>query len=218
MSLVILVPMLGRPHTVAPLLASIRDATPDAQVLFALTPDDDAVIQAVVEAVGNDVGPSDFYGVDREPRGDYARKINVGIRHTTEDHIFTGACDLKFRPGWYEAAVARLTEGIGVVGTNDLSPRAAATHFLVTRSYVEQFGTIDEPGKFFHEGYPHEWVDDEAIGTAQYRKAYAYADDSIVEHMHPAWGKADWDDTYRRMGQRMRDGQTLFNRRRSLWT
>ena len=97
-------------------------------------------------------------------------------------------------------------------------PRAAATHFLVTRSYVEQFGTIDEPGKFFHEGYPHEWVDDEAIGTAQYRKAYAYADDSIVEHMHPAWGKADWDDTYRRMGQRMRDGQTLFNRRRSLWT
>jgi hypothetical protein len=41
-----------------------------------------------------------------------------------------------------------------------------STHSLVTRDYVERFGTIDEAGVVLHEGYPHEFVDDEFVQTA----------------------------------------------------
>jgi len=211
--LVILVPMLGRPHHVGPLLESIRK-TCQARVVFLLTPGDGEVRAAI--------GDEQALSVEYQPTGDYARKINTGIAATTEDHIFTGASDLKFHPAWYEEACAKLTPGVGVVGTNDLGNRRTAigrhaTHMLVTREYVERFGTIDEPGKFYHEGYEHEWVDDEAVETAKARGAYAHAPDSHVEHLHPMWGKNDWDETYAAMSIRYRTGLKLFGARRRLW-
>lgn len=213
MSLVILVPMLGRPHTVAPLLESIRD-TCDAHVLFLVTAGDQGVIDAV----------SDEHHVQVSPQasGDYARKINFGISLTEEDHIFTGACDLKFHPGWYEACLAKMHERIGVVGTNDMGNLGTrngghATHMLVARWYVEQHGTIDEPGKFYHEGYPHEFVDNEAYETAKARGMYAHARDSFVEHIHPLHGKAPWDPMYEQMRHRIDVGSVLFRERRLLW-
>lgn len=214
MSLAILVPMLGRPHRVAPLLASIR-ATCDARVLFLLTPGDDEVVAAV--------GNEEHLFVDREPAGDYARKINRGIAATTEDHIFTGADDLKFWAHWYTHAIRALRPGIGVVGTNDRCNRRTArgehaTHMLVTRSYVEQFGTIDEPGKFYHEGYPHELCDDEAVGTARYRGAFVSVRDSVVEHLHPMNRKAPMDPMYAAQGDRIEAGRPLYQERRRMWT
>lgn len=222
MSLVILVPMLGRPHHVAPLLESIAATTPDEwRALFVLTPGDDEVEAAVQVAAGKD-GRVDILHVGPHARGDYSRKINAGIAATDEEHIFTGASDLRFHPGWYEAALAMMTPGIGVVGTNDLGNLGTrngghATHFLVTRWYVEQHGTIDEPGKFYHEGYPHEFVDNEAYETAKTRRMYAHARDAIVEHLHPLWGKASWDPMYEQMRHRIDVGSVLFRERRLLW-
>lgn len=214
MSLVVLVPMLGRPHRVTPLLTSIR-ATCDARVLFLLTPGDHDVIAAV--------GDEQHLFVDREPAGDYARKINRGIAATTEEHIFTAADDLKFWPFWYQHAVRQLRPGVGVVGTNDRCNRRTmrgehATHMLVTRSYVDQHGTIDEPGKFFHEGYPHEWCDDEAVETAKRRGAWSHCRDSIVEHLHPMNRKAPMDPMYAAQGERMVAGRVIYQERRRLWT
>lgn len=216
MSLVIVVPMLGRPHTVAPLLDSIHKTTPNARVLFMLTPGDDEVL-AEVEARDEE---RSF--VEWAP-GDWARKINQGIALTAEEHIFTGACDLRFHQGWYEAALRKLGPGIGLVGTNDRCNARTmrgehATHMLATRSYVEQSGTIDEPGKLFHEGYPHELCDDEAVETAKFRGAWAHARDSIVEHLHPMNRKAPMDDLYAQQGERILAGRPLYRERRKLWT
>ncbi len=215
--IVILVPMLGRPHRVAPLLESIQATAPHARVVFCLSPHDGQV-HAAVDATGRE-----RITVPRQPVGDFQRKTNTGIRHTSQPLIFTGADDLRFHFGWWQAAVARLADGVGVVGTNDLcNPRVIrgehATHMLVTREYVEQHGTVDEPGKFFHEGYRHEWCDDEAVGTAKHRRAFAFAGDSVVEHMHPMAGKAPRDTLYDQQAQRMRQGRALFERRRRLWT
>lgn len=216
MSLVILVPMLGRAHHVEPLVESIRATTPQAHVLFLCTVGDDEVWAEVRRL------DLDWMAFNPCDRGDYAKKINAGIAATTDEHIFTGASDLRFHPGWYDACLAALKPGIGVVGTNDLGNRRtatgrASTHMLVCRWYVEEFGTIDEPGKFYHEGYPHEFVDDEAVATARARRAYAHAPDAIVEHLHPLWGKAEWDDTYRAMSERISEGTALFKERSRLW-
>lgn len=216
MKVVVIVPMLGRAHRVTPLLQSIRE-TSDARVVFVCSPDDTKVHDAI------DAEGSERIEVDGPNPGDYARKINAGYRHTTEPLLFLGADDLLFHPGWLEASTAQLVDGIGVVGTNDLgSPRVCrgehATHSLVTRTYADQFGTIDEPGTVLHEGYPHEFVDDELVGTAKHRGAWAFAKDSHVEHLHPSWGKAPMDELYAQQKARMTIGRQIYARRRHLWT
>lgn len=215
--LVIVVPMLGRPHRVQPLLESIRSATPAARVLFVLSPGDTKVAHAV-EAVSAEVVTVPF-----RPVGDYARKINAGYRYTTEPLVFLAADDLRFHPGWCEAACAKLDAGIGVVGTNDLgSPRVLrgehSTHSLVTRDYADRYGTIDQPGAILHEGYAHEWVDDELVETAKHRRAWAFAPDAKVEHLHPNWSKGVPDQLYAQQQARMRYGRPIYQRRRKLWT
>ena len=86
----------------------------------------------------------------------------------------------------------------------------------MAREYVDR-GTIDEPGKLLHEGYPHEYVDDEFVQTAKKRGAWAFAEASIVEHLHPSWGKAPRDKLYDAQRQRMNAGRVVLNRRRHLW-
>jgi glycosyltransferase involved in cell wall biosynthesis len=209
----ILVPVLGRPHRVAPLLASIRAATPEPhKVLFIADPGDDAE-HAAIQIHGGDMLIVD---------GNYPTKINAGVQATDEPLIFTGADDLHFHPGWLPAAAALMSDTIGVVGTNDLcNARVIAgehsTHSLVARWYAE-LGTIDEAGKLLHEGYLHEYVDDELIGTAQHRGSYAQAMDSIVEHLHPDVGKAPTDALYAAQGKRMRASRTTYDCRRPMWT
>jgi hypothetical protein len=154
--------------------------------------------------------------------GNYAAKINAGVWNTDEPLIFTGADDLDFHPGWLEAATAQLEDGIGVVGTKDLCNQRTvkgehSTHSLVTREYAEQ-GTIDDPGRLLHEGYEHEFVDDEFVQTAMHRGTYAHAGDAVVEHLHPSVGKAPTDALYARQRQRMAQGRRVYQRRRRLWT
>ena len=212
-----MVPMLGRAHRVGPLLESIH-GTCEARVLFCCTEGDDAVTTAV------DAAGAERLMFPPRPRGDFQVKVNQGIAATSEPLIFTGADDLRFHAGWWEAAAARMTGRVGVVGTNDLAnPRVMrgehATHMLVSRHYVERFGTIDEPGKFLHEGYWHEFCDDEAVGTAKKRRAWAFAGDSHVEHLHPHWNPSvPTDRLYEAQRQRMDASRALYRRRRRLWT
>ena len=211
----IIVPMLGRPHRVAPLLESIEQATPEPhRVVFVCTPGDPA--EEAVHASG--------YRpllVGYQKRGDYARKIQAGIAATDEPLLFTGADDLQFHPGWLPAAAALMSGPVGVVGTNDLCNARVmrgehATHFLVARWYVK-VGTIDEPGILFHHGYRHEYVDDELVGTAKRRGAWAFAADSHVEHLHPMGGKVPTDPLYDKQRQRMMSSKPTYDRRKRLW-
>jgi glycosyltransferase involved in cell wall biosynthesis len=209
--LAILVPVLKRPHRVKPLLRSISKATPDARVLFICDTHDEPEIAAVQKAGAEFI----------ELRGNYGQKINAGVRHTTEPLLFFGADDLEFHPGWFEKAKAKLGDGIGVVATEDLcNPRVArgelATHPLVTREYTKR-GTVDNPDLVLHEGYLHEYVDREFSETARARKAFAYAPDAVVEHLHPLVGKAPSDKLYEGARNRMRQGRRLYARRRRKW-
>lgn len=211
----VLVPMLGRPHRVEPLLDSLR-STATVDVLFLTTPGDTDVHDAI-SACG-----AMRLEVPWQRIGDYARKVNAGISATAAPLIFMGADDLLFHPGWFEAATAKLDRPrVGVVGTNDLgNPRVMrgqhATHCLVTRAYAQR-GSIDDPSRLLHEGYVHEYVDDELVGTAKRRRAWAFAADSHVEHLHPHWGKAPDDELYAAQGTRMAESRSLFLRRRRLW-
>lgn len=218
MSTLIVIPVLNRPHRIKPTVESIAESTPEEhRVLFVATEGQDDVIAALEE--------NECWYVVLRPnyKGDYAKKINHAYAITDDEFIFLGADDLKFHPGWLSAALKVMErKSIGVVGTQDMgSPRVIngehATHFLVRRGYIDARGTIDEPGKILHEGYPHEFVDDELIGTAKKRRAYAFAGDSWVEHLHPDWGKAPSDATYKESPARITAGRDVFMRRSLKW-
>ncbi len=134
--------------------------------------------------------------------GDYARKINRGFQSVESEWYFLGADDLKFHPGWFEAAMETYKNtGACVLGTNDMgSPVVTSgehsTHSLVLRDYILECGTVDEPGKVLHEGYHHNFVDSELVETAKWRDAWAFSRYSNVEHLHPDWGKTQRDAIY----------------------
>lgn len=214
---VVLVPVLGRPQHIEPLIESLYSTTDKASILFLTTISDHAGQEAVKKSGER------WLRVPWKNKGDYARKINAGYRNSTEPIIFMGATDLKFHPLWYDRAVALIDETTHCVGTNDLgNPRVLlgqhSTHSFVTREYADKRGTVDGKREVLFEGYPHEYCDDEFVYTAKSRGSYKFCKDSVVEHLHPLWGKGEWDDSYRATDDRVRDGYRLFTRRSKLWT
>lgn len=218
---VVLIPVLDRPSRIAPVLRSLEANTGAPFRALFLASQGFPEEHVAVEDAGGELVVVPF----EQAPGDYARKINFAAKRTTEPNIFMAADDVKFHEGWYEAAceaLATLPEECGVVGTQDMgNDRVLAglhsTHSLVSRSYMERFGTIDEPGLLLHPGYPHEFVDDEFIETAKYRDRFVFADGSVVEHLHPHWGKAKYDSTYRRAAARLEEGKAVYKRRCPLW-
>lgn len=219
MTIVVLVPVLDRPHRVQLLVESLAAscAPGSAWPYFLLSPGD-ADEEEAVSASGARYSVMEW----EAGRGDYARKMNYGFTATTDEFVFLAADDLTFRPGWAEHAIARHHEtGACVVGTNDLGNQRVvkgehSTHSLVHRDYGA-CGTIDDPSKLLHEGYHHNYVDDEFVDTAKWRGTYAHAADSIVEHLHPNWGKAQNDDTYRRGNEHFNDDRAYYIERTRLW-
>lgn len=220
MSVVLLCPVLARPERVRGLLDSVAASIVETPVrcLFIASAHDDAELRALGEHAAEHVVVPWPWGP-----GDYARKINHGYAVTDEPWMFLAADDLRFRPGWADAtlAVARKS-GARVIGTNDLgNPQVIAgrhsTHTLVARSYVDKLGTIDEPGKVLHEGYSHNFVDDELVGTAKSRGEWRFAKRAVVEHLHPSWGKGAVDPTYQLGRAGFDEDHALFMERRALW-
>lgn len=204
--LAVLVPVLARPHRVKPLLESLEATTEDYRVLFVCDPDDPEEIEAVREA--------GEWPLLRG--GGYAKKINEAVRATTEPLVMLAADDLQFHPNWLENAAERLTDGVHVVGLNDLIDRPHrpdhATHFLLTREFAMEPNASGDRGPLC-ESYRGWFCDDELIATATRRGVYAYASDSHVEHLHVMNGKAPDDATYQ-LGRSSRiEDRNLFRQR-----
>jgi glycosyltransferase involved in cell wall biosynthesis len=217
--IVILIPVLDRPKRVAPLIASVEAASRVIKQvpLFLVSPGDEAELLAV-KAADAEFRVMPF---ERGP-GDYARKMNYGIVQSSAEFIFLGADDLFFVPGWAERALACWAETHAcVVGTNDLGSMRVqrgqhSTHSLFHRDYCE-CGSIDDKKRLLHEGYFHNFVDDEFVQTAIFRETYYQALDSHVEHLHPDWGKARADKTYIIGKEHFNDDRAHYNERRGLW-
>jgi hypothetical protein len=217
-STLIVVPVLARPHRVQPLLDSIWETTRLPHRVLFVASEHDHDERRAIEATEADVL------VVPDARGTYPCKINDAYRSSDEPLIFTAADDLLFHTGWLEAALAKMTDGVGVVGTNDLgNPRVIegrhSTHSLVARSYCDQpGGSADLHETVLHEGYSHWFCDDELVQVAQLRGVYAHATDSHVEHLHPFFGKAPRDGTYAKGSERKRADARCFHRRSRIWT
>jgi hypothetical protein len=152
--------------------------------------------------------------------GTFAEKVNFAYTQTSAPWLLLVGDDVVFRTGWLDQAqhVANKTGG-NVIGTNDLGNARVmagehATHMMIRRSYVDEQGASwDGPGVVCHEGYSHWFVDDELVTAAKQRGTFHPALGSIVEHMHPLWGKAEPDDVYVKGQENAQADKATFNKR-----
>ena len=208
----VVVPVLGRPGNARPFVESLRASTGLANLLVMAEVDDVETIEAW-EAVGVDPIVT--------PAHTFAQKVNAAVGFGTAPWILIVGDDVRFHPGWLDAGQAAASDKFDVVGTNDLgNPRVVrgehATHILLRRSYVEEQGASwDGPGLIAHEVYGHWFVDDEIVTVAKQRDTWVASVGSVIEHLHPLWGKADEDDTYL-AGQVTRfEDEALWNERKA---
>lgn len=218
--IVIVVPVLSRPHRAQPLADSAaRAATVPHRLLFVCTEGDTAQI-AACRATGADVQV--LPGERRD--GDFARKINYGFRFTTDPFIFQAADDVEFARGWDAEALRVIEETeTGVCGTNDLANNKVmagnhSTHSLIRRGYIDECGgALEGPGVVFSETYSHCFVDNELVNLAISRDCFSFAQDAHVAHRHPIWRTAVDDDTYRLGNARFNEDQRLYRQRARQW-
>jgi len=199
----VLVPVLGRPEHAEPFMTSLRASTGLARAYAILGPEETAEQSQAVEAAWKQTGAIILHSEEGRPAAvTFAEKVNAGYRQTPEPWLLLVGSDVRFHPGWLDHAQAVAGDRYHVVGTNDLgNPRVTsgehATHLLIRRSYVDEVGASwDGPGVLAHESYRHWFVDDELVTAAKQRGVWAMALGSMVEHLHPAWGKAPMDEVY----------------------
>lgn len=189
----VLIPTKGRQNRLERVVTNVLEATPSANVYLLMEPDE----RTDVDGATTLTTTGGF--------GGYAKAINHGYRFTLEPLLFAGADDLNFWDGWATHCHSLLENPqTMVVGTNDLGDSDVqlgehATHYLVRRSYLDHPGGVyGKPGTFLSEAYDHGFCDREFTKTAILRGLFAPCLDAKVEHMHPAWAKAQMDATYER--------------------
>jgi hypothetical protein len=205
----ILLPTLGRAEKLPGLAANIADTTQghDWQLVFALDRADIASWEKLQDALMYVSTRGQIIAVACD--GTYPVKTNAAYRASSGSLVLPTADDVVFREGWLEPVIERFQEvsvdgtaewfTYHVVGTNDLSPMSNPRHAtmpVIRRAYIETLGcSWGEPGLVFHEGYRHNFVETEICKLADQRGVWVYEPSSVIEHLHPAWGKREEDDT-----------------------
>lgn len=234
MNVAILIPTLGRADALAPLLQNIRETTPEGLYhVWFVVDQNDLPTHRKLFLIGPEVIPpaSDFNAVIND--GTYPVKTKAGyeaaeryaVRHWFDGDwaVLPTADDVVFHSGWYETARKHFEAGAMVVGTNDLTPATRggrhATMPIVHRSYIDSPGAVwGEPGKVFHEGYHHSFVETELWQLAKHRGIAVFESESVIEHCHPAWGTREADETDAKGNQQgWAEDKALFNARKGQW-
>lgn len=171
--------------------------------IFSVTPNDLIDIVFVVESEDeNSVKKSQEINaitLINQRTHNYAGAVNTAIKTLTHEYFFIAADDFLFHENWLPPLL-ELSKNFSVVGPNDLgNPNVAAGNlavsYLVSREYIPR-ACIGYPDLLIFEGYLHNYTDTELTETAISNKEYVYCPNSIVEHMHPIWNKAEVDETY----------------------
>jgi hypothetical protein len=198
--LLMIVPSRGRPENVAELIEVWRQTTTgDTRLLIALDNDDPDLDRYAIPAP---TGKIEFVVGERLRLGGTLNKLSV---ERARDHFAVGFMGDDHRPrteGWDEKLIAELRRlGTGLAYGNDpLQGERLPTAITMTSDIITTLGYMVPPGGV-HLYFDDFWL---AIGRALDR--IVYLPDVIIEHMHPAAGKAEWDERYKEV-----NASTVYN-------
>jgi len=142
----IIIPTLGRPDKLAPLLENIRAATRSKFcVYFVIEGDDFETAGAVGALVSKDCK------AEVGTFGSCAAAVNGGYRASHGEFFAVVNDDCKFEDGWDEAALEYFSDEVHIVGLNDGSGDCKCFQ-MFRRSYIEEHsGVFDKPNTVYHE-------------------------------------------------------------------
>jgi hypothetical protein len=202
--LVVIVPSRGRPEAVADLARTCKETCTADTVLLVVLDTDDQTAPEYAAAVSQTV-----YFTSAEPAG-HVGAINAGAKWALQDFepFAVAKLDDDHRPrthGWDQLLLDELRSmKTGIAYGNDLLQGARLpTAPVMTADIVSALGYMGPPT------LRHLYVDDFWRDLGQAAGCLRYVPSVVVEHMHPAAGKAAWDEGYARAndpGQYERDG------------
>lgn len=220
----ILCPTLGRASRLPWVVANALGQTADeSEVVLIAERDDEPTLDMARSLAAQN--PAVILVINDRARS-WSGAINAAYPHARGQYIFTGSDDLRFSKGWDTPALQLLgsNQQLRVSGTNDLgnptvTSGQTSTSHLVDRRYIDEVGgVVDQPpGIMQYEGYDHNYTDQEFVETARHRGVFSVCLESVVEHMHPVFGKSPWDETYKLSIAHYEEDQAVFNSRRHLW-
>lgn len=149
-----------------------------------------------------------------EHSGGMVAALNAGADATIrnwprEDIVGFIGDDHRFRSkGWDQAIADRLKESPGFAYGNDLAQGGnLATQCFVNAKIVQALGWFGLPD-CYHLYIDNAWME---LGRAVDR--LHYLPDVVIEHMHPAFGKSDWDEGHLRVNT-----SAMYDRDREAFT
>lgn len=219
MTLAIIVPVLERPQNAWPFMRSIArcEGMPAPTHVYAVADEaDEATTQAWYEH-GAHVLISE-YGTTFPHKAQWAWERAGGLY----DWVFLCGDDVTFKDNWWVEAmkIAKLEPDARLLATNDLhnpfvTGGVHATHPIIRTDWIIESGASwDGPGHLVHRGYYHSYCDNEWTKKALDEGVFCPALTSIVEHRHPTWGTAPWDNTYAIPVEHLGEDALLWEERR----
>ncbi|MFE0470495.1 hypothetical protein ACFW2V_02615 [Streptomyces sp. NPDC058947] len=192
--LLVIIPTRGRPHAIPEIMQAWDDTGATADVLFAVDTDDPelAAYKKHAATLKADIRVRFTFGKRRRLVGTLNQQA-VKAAKTYRFLAFLGD-DHRPRPAdrpWDARIRECLSGGPGIVYGNDLlQGEAMATAVAMTSDIVETLGYMAPPA-MEHLCVDLCWVD---WGRGMGR--ITYLDDMVIEHLHPANGKAETDAGY----------------------
>lgn len=204
--LIVLVPSRGRPGNIRRLHHDWTDTAAEADLRVCLDADDPKhrlytlAVREPHATIGPPVGMAGALNT---------AAVDIAYNHRRYKYIgFLGDDHAPRTGGWDKLIVEALDHlGTGIVYGNDLFQGAALpTAVFMTANIVRALGYMVPPG------LGHLFLDNVWLNWGQALNRIGYLDDVIIEHLHPAAGKADTDEGYERVNapaQYERDGEAF---------
>lgn len=189
--IVLLVPSRGRPGRAAEMAESAIETAAglDDLRIQLLVDDDDPELEAY-QALA-----SELVTVDVGPRVGYTGSLNraAAALWDAPGILILGAFgdDVLFRtPNWDDHVRAALATPGMAYGDDLIHGRNHPSAVFMRAELARALGWLALPAT------KHQWADDGWKRLGQAASCLRYMEDVVIEHMHPAVGKAEWDDTY----------------------
>ena len=207
--ILIIVPTRSRPHSVSPIVEAWLDteAYEHADLLFAVDRDDPE-LDAYLAHAHEDIA---LFAVHNRRRMMVPKLNRTAVKLAREPYMAVGYAGDDHLPrtiGWakrYWEELQLLGTGI-VYGDDLLQHERLPTQWAMTSDIVHTLGAmVPAPVE-------HLYCDNAILDLGIHANCIRYLPDVIIEHMHPAVGKAPEDDGYRTV-----NSDTQIHRDRTAW-
>jgi hypothetical protein len=199
--MLVIVPTRARPENAQRLMQTWRDLDTQAHLMFCVDDDDSRLNDYL--ALGADVRVG--------PRLRLGPTLNECARLNANDYEilgFMGDDHVPRTQNWDTTITNVLQEmGTGIAYGNDLLQRAALpTAVFMTSDIVRALNYFCPPELL------HMYLDNAWLEWGRHADCITYLDDVVIEHMHPALGKAPQDQSYAESGSLTSDDHVLYNK------